>query len=494
MRLRGKALLLLGLAAVADLAVGWVSCSGVPRPPDVQELANHAVPIDLGKPYSAGDYGFLDHAVGSASVVQLGESLHITQEFPRVRVRLIKYLHEHSGFDVLALEGSLTQTWLAQEHLYRSPDPPAVKVARAQEMAWFKLWDTEPMRELMAYVSETQSTPHPLYLTSFDIQVGTSAVFGEGEDVIMALFDALRGYGPPPDGGMGSEATWRRALDPVVHCFGKHPDFAEHEQAALSAVDALEAWITRVAPLVEAVGPPAHAAALRMIPDNFRDEIELCARTSKEPNAWQRARDELNAINVVSLRDHLSSAHKILVWAHHSHVAYTSTHKNIPSMGEHLHQQIGSAVYTVGLFAGEGRVISADVLAERGLPSVRKVGVEQLLAAVGQAAYFVDLRSLPVTDPEAGWLVENYSRMETLHRRPTVLARDFDAAVFIAEVHPAPFLESRLARWTLRIWGFVVEHALGAGIVLVIGIGYSLWSIARRVGRWIRARRRPPDA
>ncbi len=95
-----------------------------PRPQDVQELARHVVPLELDKPYAVDDYKFLDRAIGSAAIVQLGESLHITQEFPRVRLRLIQYLHEQLGFDTLALEGSLTQTWLAQETLYRAPDRP----------------------------------------------------------------------------------------------------------------------------------------------------------------------------------------------------------------------------------------------------------------------------------------------------------------------------------------------------------------------------------
>jgi hypothetical protein len=117
----------------------------------------------------------------------------------RARLRVVQYLHEELGFDTLALEGSLTQTWLAQEHLYRSTDP--ARVARAQEIAWFMLWRTPAMREVMAYVDATRTTPHPLYLTSFDIQVGTSAANQGGPGIVTDLFAALRAYGPPPDPG-----------------------------------------------------------------------------------------------------------------------------------------------------------------------------------------------------------------------------------------------------------------------------------------------------
>ena len=176
MRRRTVIVLIIVGAAVVDTGAGLMSCAHDPRPEDVQQIAQRAVALDLDKPYAADDYKFLDHAIGSASIVQLGESLHITQEFPRIRVRFIEFLHEQLGFDTLALEGSLTQAWLAEESLYRSD------IGRAQELAWFRLWRTEPMRELMAYVYVTQSTATPLHLTSFDIEIGRSSASSDGDD------------------------------------------------------------------------------------------------------------------------------------------------------------------------------------------------------------------------------------------------------------------------------------------------------------------------
>jgi len=473
-RRRVVLLVILG-AALIDTAAEFRSCAHDPRPQDVQQIADHAVALDLDKPYARDDYRFLDHAVGSASIVQLGESLHITQEFPRIRLRLIEYLHEQLGFDTLALEGSLTQTWLAQEQLYRSHD-----VTRAQEMAWFRLWRTEPMRELMTYVDATQRTSTPLYLTSFDIQIGQSSAFSDGEDVIATLFTALHAFGPPPNAAR--EADWRVALTPVIRCAVSPEGFAAHRDAALAAVDAIGAWIDAIGPQVAAQRPAAHATALRMIPDNFRDDIELCMHAA----TWQMTRDELNANNAVKLRDQLSAAHEIILWAHHSHVAYDSTHRNIVSMGERIHARMPGDVYTIGLFAGGGRVIDGALFGERDLPSTRRFGVERLLQAVDRDAYFIDLKSLPTTDPQAGWLVPDSARMEVFGRRPTVLAKDFDGAIYVARVHPADFIDSAVGRWVLRALGFVEAHFIGVAILLVTGVGWLIWAIARRIRRWLR--------
>ena len=134
--------------------------------------------IDLATPDRATDYDYLRTAVGARSIVQLGESIHLTDEFPRAQLRLVQHLHESMGFDVLALEGSVVNAWLAMERLYGAPNDTAA-VAAAQEIAWFPLWDTSAMREVMRYVAATQRTASPLYLASFDMQAGQSRATGD---------------------------------------------------------------------------------------------------------------------------------------------------------------------------------------------------------------------------------------------------------------------------------------------------------------------------
>src|SRR5262249_11711147 len=97
-RRRQKLVIVIGAAAIVDAVVGLASCAETPSPEDVAEIGRRAVPIAIDKPYAADDYRFLDRAVGGSSVVQLGESLHITEEFPRIRLALIRYLHEQLGF------------------------------------------------------------------------------------------------------------------------------------------------------------------------------------------------------------------------------------------------------------------------------------------------------------------------------------------------------------------------------------------------------------
>jgi erythromycin esterase-like protein len=203
---------------------------------------------------------------------------------------------------------------------------------------------------------------------------------------------------------------------------------------------------------------------------------------------WQQMRDEVNTRTALAIRERISPAHKVILWAHHSHVAYDATGENVPSMGQHLRERAGKDVYTIGTFAGHGRVITGELYGERGLPSIRKFGVERMLGAVDRDAYFVDVSRLPA-DPDAGWNREQVSRMETFFRRPTILAKDFDGAIYLDRVHPAAFTESTGARWLLRLWGFVLEHAIGFAIVILAAIGFIIRAMVRRIIRAVRSRR-----
>jgi len=479
LRSRTASIAILAVGVASEFVVGLVPLSSKPRRVDVDAIAEQAVAVDVSSPYTPGAYSFLERPIREASIVQLGESIHVTAEFPRARLQLIRYLHEQMGFDVLALEGSLTQAWLAQEHLYRSSDPPDRRIDHAQRLGWFKLWNTAEMRELMAYVELSRRTPRPLYLTSFDVQTGASAEFGMGQGVLSALVDGLGSFGTPA----AVHATKNElvaALAPIVQCpIGDPAGLGSASAPAASAIDAIKTWIDVITPAVTRERPAAHLAALRLIPDNLRDHAALCEHAT----SWQKTRDELNADNALQLREQVSAAHKIILWAHHSHVGYNASGARIPSMGQHVRERVGPGVYTVGLFAGGGHFLDVAPLSVHRLPALNKVGVERMLDAVGKQSYFVDLRSLPTADPTAGWLVPMASRMEGRWTRSAVLARDFDGALYVREVHPGTGMVPDGAFAVLRVFGFFVDHLIATALVVFASLVRLVMGLVRFVRR-----------
>src|SRR5690349_6407715 len=101
------------------------------------------------------DLRFLATALQGKRLVQLGESGHGVSEFSLAKLRLIKYLHEELGYDVIAFESSLFACWDAD--------------ARAESLGAngllvscpFTVWHVAEVLPLFEYVESTKKTARP---------------------------------------------------------------------------------------------------------------------------------------------------------------------------------------------------------------------------------------------------------------------------------------------------------------------------------------------
>lgn len=436
-------------------------------------------PIDLAKPYRGADYRFIGEAVGDRPVVGLGESIHLTKEMPRVRLNVLRYLHEKRGFNVLALEGSLIDAWTAQEHAYASSSPVGERARIFTREALFGLWQTDQMQEVIAYALESQRSSNPLYLTSFDLQPGNARAYGgSGEKSLNAFLLALRGL----DGKVSEQQIvgWARSLGPALTCKGDAVDMA--------ALQAVEQWILGSASAAAVSRrPTVHVAALRLVPVMLRNRLQHCKTwqaADRSMRAYQEARDLLNAQLVLAL---LRTAPKLLLWAHHSHLHHNSLGKAIPSTGQHLKQTLGDGLYTIGVFALTGAAVDttetdkADgagivvALAARPMPSDGRFGVENKLAQLRDGDFFLDLRN-----GAADLAQPSTSRLETTATMPTALSRDFDGAILLHRIEGAElnFLPSAL-RLLINGIGWVFQHVILAALIALLCLAMLIWTIKR---------------
>ena len=290
--------------------------------------------IDSADYADSRQYGFLTPILNKVEVLSLAESIHMTHEFPLIRIGMVRYLNENLGFHTLALEGSPEDLWVTQDEFLASPDKGV-----SQAMAGiFGLWNTPEMEQLFRYESATWSTSHPLYLTAYDIQPGT----GDGTQglrVFQMLLERLRTYSPPPPDF--DEGKWLHAVGLLTSaCAGYRPS---DEAMVGSAIDSIERWITAAAPNVEKryLNLP-HAAMVRLIPTNLRASLSLCKVVNSPKRDWRlykRTRDTLAARFVLALKTSAPGG-KLMLWAHNSHLFYDDA-KESTSVGEILHSMLG---------------------------------------------------------------------------------------------------------------------------------------------------------
>src|SRR5688572_11690079 len=110
------------------------------------------------------DLQFFKSVLKDRRIVQLGESGHGVAEFNHAKVRLIKFLHQQMGFDVMAFESGLYEC-------YNANGPgSALTMMRS---CIFGVWHTEEVRALFDYIVETRQTDRPLILAGFDTQISS---------------------------------------------------------------------------------------------------------------------------------------------------------------------------------------------------------------------------------------------------------------------------------------------------------------------------------
>lgn len=117
---------------------------------------------------SSDDYSdlqFLEVLLEGKRIVALGEDDHWTKEQSRMKVRLIQYLHQELGYEVIVFESNLLDCYLANQHLETlSPQEAIGSLSRP--------WRTESVLPLFEYLASQIESASPLILAGFDIQTG----------------------------------------------------------------------------------------------------------------------------------------------------------------------------------------------------------------------------------------------------------------------------------------------------------------------------------
>ena len=360
--------------------------------PKVEWLLKNALPIRSIDPADDdfSDLMPLKKIIGDARVVQLGEQSHGDGATFYAKARLIRFLHEHMGFDVLAWESGFFEC----EELNRilaSDLPPREAAQHAIYGHWSRSGLVAPLFE---YARSTLKTSRPLRQTGFDMQYWWSGAGGSLESYpkrLFGLFDRL-------DPGLASPDDRKTisALRAALRDRGAYKPTNEDREKNRAAIERLTAALRNKAASVK------DAREIRF----FLKTLEnLSALEELRATSSSNYRDRKMAENLVWLANEWYPGRKIVVWAASLHVARNlgsidtrtpkPTYSNFTSMGQVAHEQLGKAVYTVGFTACRGLVAYFMMTGLRRLEPPAADSLETLFHATGRPYAFVDFRELP---------------------------------------------------------------------------------------------------
>ena len=109
----------------------------------------------------------IKNEIGDSEIVMLGEQSHTDATTFETKIKLIKYLHQEMGFEILAFESSIYDCHKAWSMIQNGHD---VKDALGKGV--YAIWSTkEELYPLYNYVQQQLERENPLMVAGFDTQI-----------------------------------------------------------------------------------------------------------------------------------------------------------------------------------------------------------------------------------------------------------------------------------------------------------------------------------
>ena len=368
------------------------------------------------------DLRFLRPLLRDKRLVQLGESGHGVAEFNMAKVRLIKYLHQELGYDVIAFESSLFECYLANSQATAMPADGLMKGCI------FGVWHSDETLALFEYIKATHTTARPLILAGFDIQL--SGMLAAGRPFVLSAAIAQ------------IDSVYARrvhATDSLIIARRLVPKTAAQEKYLVAFYDSVATFLRANRAAIESALPDVGAGigvAIQTAVSMTFYVRQLAVGAGVEGT---KIRDLGMANNLDFLLDDLYPGKKIIVWAHNFHIQHrentdtTSATAN-RTMGTWVAKRRRPELYSIGLFMYRGQA-ATNTRELYPIVASKSGTLESILHQAPWRYSFVDFsRAKRARGNE--WMWKPISALSWGTTPETIVPRDeYDAVLFIDRVH-----------------------------------------------------------
>jgi erythromycin esterase len=383
----------------------------------------------------------LKRKIGNSKLVVLGENTHGDGETEKAKIRLVKFLHEQMGFNIIAwefnyaLDGYINRA-LLKDTLNLFPD----------KYYGFG-WDAEePIADLVAYTKNTFRTNHPLTFVGFDFNRPPAGPY---------ICDFLYHLGEFSPSLTISEEDRKKidSLSGSIHGFlGNVYSKNFSKNGYIRSVNTVRSLKTKLinnrGMIIEKIDPKTYRDD-SLLMESLLMDIEIDSLQKIDKGQWNSKRDEYMAKRVMWLLADKYPGKKIIIWSATAHLIRNSAtikrfdpvngFRNLWSYkqaGDYIAAKLGSQMYTIAFTSNYGQ--TGDVMrgGERYVDTLKVPEInsyEDLAHQTSQKYLFTDLRSAR----RASWLSKEFIAYPLGYNKDIAQWKNVvDAFFFIDEMKP----------------------------------------------------------
>jgi len=349
-------------------------------------------------------FGFLDSLLKNKRIVMLGENTHGASEYYLLKNRIIQYLHNNLGYNILTWESSFMDCYAVQS--LKTELSPEQMANGSLHFAY----KSKQVLPIMTYVKNSD-----LILTGMDSQPtvysDATAKFLQKNPCFQELSNDI--YYLDSLAQTPSEFMWKDK---------NRKELAEQYQSILNKLK----------------NAPCSHENLEIVERGLKDRINDMVKRNKE-------RDERMASNLMWLLYHKYPNEKFIVYAHNAHIDrqnQKNSYANSKSMAEFLPDSVLDMSYTIGIFGYEGQArynLGKDPIYD--FKPHPELSLEHFLKQSGYNITFLDLENQKKINSNSFI----FDKINTMYwgniKDPKIVTEHYDGVILVNKITPSTKLK-----------------------------------------------------
>ncbi|WP_312298177.1 erythromycin esterase family protein [Chryseobacterium sp.] len=327
------------------------------------------------------DLKIFDSILKDNRVLILGENVHSDGATMQAKGRMIQYLHENLGYNMVLYEAGQYDTWIMNEEMKNHSlkvHPDSIGGLGLFDF-W---WDNKETRPLINYYQKTKTSAQPIELGGFDIQFTGNVLYDRRNNLLKEFLSKNKIDLKP-------FKVFSKYMNQLNHFmfegFARRTLEGKQKEQLFNEMNQLEKAIAKLEKT------PENRMYGRYLHD-MRNYLYKISKYKSGTLSSMQFRDSLMAQNLIHQIDSVYQDQKVIVWCSNIHSFAYQESKDYRPIGAYIKSKYGKASYMIdfssyALFNDKGKVIEKP----------GKLAIENIFHALKTPYFFIDLRAVPNT-------------------------------------------------------------------------------------------------